>query len=433
LIGKKYEIFLNNSLQALLASLQQSNPANFSGFIPNFQELVQSKVDPPLESIWVLTALSFNDDVTPKIESLDRILAIKDFFQLTVSHSASCNLVKRIALVAPVVCKLHYCILEAKDIQLGSKKVRKVNREFEKFFSLSPDIVKRVRVEACGMMDLAGFVVAGAIMLKLCLIIQEEGFGEKIQNELKYWLVGSITGFQSSHIYGLFKRTVLPNEIVLKCLESVACPILSPDEHLQDPVLSITSDVVSWHATYLSYNQFWTNFLQNPEYEDAHHAKRIAFTKLMVTHEAIQFFRARDQIKAITNLNAFAMSSLPSQIIQWVRKEIGNESSASGPSESSPRSFLRWMLNIENRGIKIFDDDLLKFREKFILESSVEESEQPARCEDHKGEEEHGDEEDEKISESMSNAFMAAAHSIQSSEQGRRKRKTKNIKRRKLA
>ncbi|KZV14475.1 hypothetical protein F511_43032 [Dorcoceras hygrometricum] len=351
LIGKKYEIFLNNSLQALLASLQQSNPANFSGFIPNFQELVQSKVDPPLESIWVLTALSFNDDVTPKIESLDRILAIKDFFQLTVSHSASCNLVKRIALVAPVVCKLHNCILEVKDIQLGSKKVRKVNRE--------------------------------------------------IKN-----LVDSILGYLNVCSEGL--------DDTFDDFESLICPL---------------EDLVSLWILDSGCRTKTLILGRLP----AHHAKRIAFTKLMVTHEAIQFFRARDQIKAITNLNAFAMSSLPSQIIQWVRKEIGNESSASGPSESSPRSFLRWMLNIENRGIKIFDDDLLKFREKFILESSVEESEQPARCEDHKGEEEHGDEEDEKISESMSNAFMAAAHSIQSSEQGRRKRKTKNIKRRKLA
>lgn len=142
-------------------------------------------------------------------------------------------------------------------------------------------------------------------------------------------------------------------------------------------------------------------------------------------------------------MNAFAISSLPSQIIKWVGRETGNESSASGPSGSSPRSFLRWMLNIENRGIKIFDDAYLKSRGKLILESSEEESKQPARWEggasqdsdtifyiDNKGEEEHG-KEDGKISERMNSAYMAAAHSIHSPEQGRRKRKTKNGERRK--
>ncbi|XP_073034418.1 uncharacterized protein [Primulina eburnea] len=482
LIGKNYEVCLNNSIQSLLASLQLPNTPNSSGFISNFQELVQSKVDPPLEAIWVLTALSFNDNITPKNDSLNRIFAIKDLFQLIVSCSASCNLVKSIVLVAPVLCKLHYCILDVKDRRLGSKKEKKAHREIKSlvdsilaylnvcseglddkfddlesliypledlvnlwisdsgvqnqnvdslraFFPLlSPDIVKRARVEGCGVMDLAGFVVAETILLKLCLKIREEGFEEKMQNELKYWLVGSITGFQSSHVYGTLMSMLL------------------------EPVLSIPSIV-------------------NPEYEDglrkvlfgslilveysflsleslgrlpAKHEKRIAFKKLMVTHEAIEFFGAKDQTKAIPYLNAFAISSLSSQIIKWVGREIGNESSASGPNGSSPRSFLRWMLNIENRGTKIFDDEYLKSRGKLILESSEEEYKQPARWEDgarqdsdtlfyidNKGEEERGKEEDGKISESMNSAFMAAARSIQSSEQGRRKRKTKNGERRK--
>lgn len=267
LIGKNYDFFLNISLQALWSSHQLPNTPNSSGFISNFQELVQSKVDPPLESIWVLTALRFNDIVTPKIDYLNRILAITDLFQLIVSYSASCNLVKSIVLVAPVLCKLHYCILDVKDRHLGSKKERKAERDIKRlvdsilaylnvcsegidnkfddseslicpledlaslwildsgmqnqnvdslraFFPLlSSDIVKRTRVEGCGMMDLAGFVVAEAILLKLCFKIREEGFEEKLQNELKYWLVGSITGFQSSHIYGLYKRIVLSNEI----------------------------------------------------------------------------------------------------------------------------------------------------------------------------------------------------------------------------
>lgn len=99
------------------------------------------------------------------------------------------------------------------------------------------------------------------------------------------------------------------------------------------------------------------------------------------------------------------------------------------------------MLNIENRGIKIFDDDMSKFRSAF---NSKEASEQLANREegkkpdsdllfymDYKGQEEYGSEEDEKMSERMSTAFTAAAHSMQSSEQGERKRRTKDGEKRK--
>lgn len=99
------------------------------------------------------------------------------------------------------------------------------------------------------------------------------------------------------------------------------------------------------------------------------------------------------------------------------------------------------MLNIENKGIKIFDDDLSKFRSVF---NSEEASEQLTEMEegrkpdsdllfymDYKGREERGSEEDEEMRGKMNAAFTSAAHSMQSSEQGGRKRKTKDCKKRK--
>lgn len=99
------------------------------------------------------------------------------------------------------------------------------------------------------------------------------------------------------------------------------------------------------------------------------------------------------------------------------------------------------MLNIENKGIKIFDDDMSKFRSAF---HSKELSEQLADMEegrkpdsdllfymDYKGREECGSEDDEDMGGRMNAAFTSAAHSMGLSEQGGRKRKTKDGKKRK--
>lgn len=253
LIGKNYEISLNKSIKALLTSLRGSNFQSSSNFISEFQQFVQSKSNPPLESIWVYAALTF---ISQKTEPFSRLSQIKELFQLIVSCSASSNSIKSIALVAPVIYNLHKFILDLKGFQLGSKKERKLSGEikslvdsilgyinvcsngFDQHFDeleslimplgdlislwllgdgdedmnadslrvffplLSDDITNRLSVEGCEMIDLAGFVVAEAFLLKLCWKIQEEGFEEKVQNDFRFWIIGSVTGLRSSYFYG---------------------------------------------------------------------------------------------------------------------------------------------------------------------------------------------------------------------------------------
>ncbi|KAL6568884.1 hypothetical protein OROHE_003625 [Orobanche hederae] len=170
----------------------------------------------------------------------------------------------------------------------------------------------------------------------------------------------------------------------------------------------------------------------------AKHAKHVMVTKLIANHEAIESFREQgDQTKSIAYLDAFANSSLPSLIIKWISNELGSEFGTTEPTGTPPRAFIRWMLNIENRGIPIFDDDMSKFRTAF---NDKEASEQLADMEEgrkpdsellfyvDKGQEECESEEDGKTSERMN---TSAAHSMQSSKQGGKKRKTKDGKKRK--
>ncbi|KAL0345131.1 UNVERIFIED_CONTAM: hypothetical protein Sradi_4344400 [Sesamum radiatum] len=469
-IGKNYEISLNQSIEALLTSIRNSNSGNFTSFTSEFQEFVQSKADPPLESIWVYTALIFTSSSSPKSDPFSRILAIKDLFQLIVSCSASCSSVKSIALTAPVIYYLHGFILDLKVFQLGPKKEKKLNGEIKTlvdsilgyinvccngfdgnfddledlirplgdlisfwlmddgaqdknveslrvFFPLLSDsIVKRISIEGCGIVDLAGFVVAEAFLLNLCWKIQE-GFGEKMQNELKSWIVGSITALRSSYFY-----VTLVSMLFEQVLPIISLVNLERQDGLRE-VLFDALIVVEY--SFLSSDSLG----QLP----AKHAKRIIITKLMATYEVIELFRDRgDHTKAISYLNAFANSSLPSLIVKWVRTEIGNESGTNAPTGSSPRAFLKWMLNIENKGIKIFDDDMSNFRAAFNAKEEVGASMEDQKPDsnllfyiDNKGRKEYGNEDNKQMNESMSAAFTAAAHSMHSPEQGGRKRKTK--------
>lgn len=170
----------------------------------------------------------------------------------------------------------------------------------------------------------------------------------------------------------------------------------------------------------------------------AKHVKNIIMARLLITGEAIELNRKQDQKKAISYTNAFSGSSLPPQIITWIRSKIGAEDKASEPSSSSPATFLRWILNIENGGIRIFDHNISKIRAKSLLDSMTEGFEQPALKDakkksendilfyiDNKGEEDE-EEGDEKMNESDSAAFVSAAHTMESAEPERRKRKGKD-------
>ncbi|KAH6826783.1 hypothetical protein C2S53_011014 [Perilla frutescens var. hirtella] len=473
-IGKNYEISLDQSIKSLLTSLRNSNFQKSTNFVSKFQEFAQSRPDPPLESVWVYAALTFN---AQKTEPFSRLSEISDLFQLIVSCSASCNSIKSIALVAPVIYNLHKFVLDLNGFDLGSKKERKLRGEIKSlvdsvlgyinvccngfdqrfdeleglitplgdlisiwlvsnevqdmnaesmrvFFPLlSNDIVNRVTVEGCEMIDLAGFVIAEAFLLKLCWKIREEGFGEKVQNELRYWIVGSITGLRSSYFYVTLLRMLLEPVLPISSLVNL--------EHQDDLRKVLFDALLLVEYSFLS-----------PESVGklpAKHGKHVIITKLIANHEAIESSREhRDHTKTIVYSDAFANSSLPSLIVKWIRNELGSELSTSEPVGTSPRAFIRWMLNIENKGIKIFDDDMSKFRSAFnSKEASEQEMEEGRKPDsdifymDYEGQEEGGSEEDEKTSEGMSAAFTAAARSMQSSEQGGRKRKTKGGKKRK--
>ncbi|KAJ0090819.1 hypothetical protein Patl1_13432 [Pistacia atlantica] len=109
---------------------------------------------------------------------------------------------------------------------------------------------------------------------------------------------------------------------------------------------------------------------------------------------------------------------------------------------SSPKTLLKWLLSLENQGIRVFDDRILKSRAKLAVDNSKPDYKpQPSKLEgkdadsdllfyiDNKGEVKDDDEEEEenKMNDSMSAAFVAAARSMKMNKNGGTKRKEKGI------
>lgn len=254
-IGENYQIALNNSIQNLLDAIQEPN-FEISIFLSNFQELLKVKHDPPLETIWVYSALAFKKLKIEKDEILEQVLAVKSLFQLVTSCSASCSSLKSVALVGPVVYEVYKVVGKLKEIDSGSRKGKKVVKEIKSlvdvvlgyvnvcvcdnvgygiggelirplvdlvevwmgdtvsevdekmgslrcFFPLLGDgIVEGLSGKECDVFELAGVVIAEAFLLKMCLEFREGVSRKVLQEELRVWAVGSVTGFENVFFFG---------------------------------------------------------------------------------------------------------------------------------------------------------------------------------------------------------------------------------------
>ncbi|PSS20820.1 hypothetical protein CEY00_Acc09860 [Actinidia chinensis var. chinensis] len=464
-IGENHELALNQSIQDLLHSQNH----DFSALSSTFYELMQARPNPALESIWVYSASIFRQSNSLKDEISDRVSAIKALFQLMSGCSASCGSSKSIVFLAPVMYEVYRVIADLKGKELGSKREKKLMREIRSFVNailgyisvccsanddgddfirpledlirvwigdvvdetleakevftlffplLGDDIVGRLGVEGCGVSEFAGVVIAEAFLLKLCLDFCS---GDSKQ-ELRSWAVGSITGFRHFYFFETLVRMLLEDTLPVTSLLS------SEDE--------VSVRKVLYDAVILVDYSFLN--LDKLTHLPAKRVKSLAISRLLVTYEATELFRGKgDQTKAISYINAFSGSQLPSQLIKLVANEIGVDSKAGQPRGSSPKALLKWLLGLEDQGIRLLDDDITKYKSKLAIDISEAEHEQLVYTKegtkanadlgfyiDNKGEEEDVYGDDGRTNESVNAAFVAAAHTMASAENGGgRKRK----------
>lgn len=271
LIAENYELKLTQSIRRLLAEIRKQDrepEPQASCFIQEAEEelyeLMQARVDPPLDSIWVYTALRFRSRQHPKGDplDLDSLAAAKRLFHLVSACSASCGSSKSIALLAPVVYEVYKVVVQLSGKDLALKREKKVVKEvkslveailghiavccgtgtedlsveaeahlktitpfvdlvgvwvdsnaaLDSFLPLATaEVRERLSEGECEVGYLAGVVIAEAFLLKLCLNFR---FGvsvsrKDLETELRSWAVGSITGFCNFYFFGLYSTLSL--------------------------------------------------------------------------------------------------------------------------------------------------------------------------------------------------------------------------------
>ncbi|KAM7274483.1 hypothetical protein ACFE04_016349 [Oxalis oulophora] len=470
LIGEHYNQTLTQSVQTLLTETQktQKNP-NFSHFIKQFYELMQAKLDPAFESIWVYSALSFRvHNKSNQNDPFTQISLIKDLFQLISACSGSCTSSKSIALLVPVVYEVFNVFIELSKSGLEGKKEKKVVKEIKSLvevvmgyigiccsrdFSEESDLDLIVsfkdlmgfwvggesdrvvesflplasgevgREIGQGNIDvgyLAGVVMVEVFLLKLCLNFKLGNGGVELEQELRSWVVCSITGFKNFYFLEILVRMLL------------------------EPTLPVTSLMTSENVGLLRKILYDVVILVefsflNPEraiHIPADRMKSLALTRLIVTCQAIEFSRKDgDQKRAISYTTAFSNSVLCSQLMRWAINHIADEKESISKG-SSPRALLKWLLSLENQGLTVFDNLTLKSYARSVLDNSRDDHQ--AKVEGKKvdadlffidkvGEREdtNGSDTDIEGNESMSAALIAAAQSLKKTKSDRRKRTEK--------
>ncbi|XP_010267020.1 PREDICTED: uncharacterized protein LOC104604409 [Nelumbo nucifera] len=479
LIGHNYEIMLKESVDRFLDECRKGI-SDVSGFGSVFFRLLQARVDPPIEVIWFYSAVSFRGGNLDGLDPLSRVLMVKDLFQLLTACSASCNGLKSVAVLAPVLFELHQVIVGSSEKKQSLKTEKKLTREIDcliegivgyisiccskdsdeedasvsllpcftdlirvwmtdqpegnrdsreilrLFFPLSSQEIRQELGDGgCMVGNLAGVVIAEAFLLRLSLKFRTGISRAELQNELKSWAVGSVTGFRNCYFFETLVRMLLERTLPVTSI------LGTEDESFLRRVLYDVVVLVEY------------SFLNTDSgiHLPAFRMKTLAVARLLVANEAIQGARENgDHAKAISYINAYTRSRLPSELVKCVSGQVGIDEKKSGSDFSTPQTLIKWLLKLDDQGAKVFDHYISKMHMKLRLEISKVENEallwNPGSDKveddlffyiDSKGEKKGEDEEkaggDQEMIESMDASLLAAAHTMKFTENDRRRKR----------
>ncbi|KAJ6743464.1 hypothetical protein OIU85_017416 [Salix viminalis] len=361
----------SSSLQPLLKESthrflteHQNGATDFSNFTSIFSRLLHSLPDPPLEIVWFYSALNFHS--TKSTDTSRQVLPVKDLFQLLVSCSSSCNAVKKIAILAPVIHELFSEVSGKKDLREETESliegiicyvsincannfdeheesgdlvscyrelVRvwmvdkiggdcKFGEDVRLFCPVVSDGVREGMVsEGFGVGYLAGVVTCEAFLLRLCLKFGCGVSRVELEKELLDCAVQMIGAFRSYYFVDILLRMLLEPVLPVNA-------ILNPkDEVILREVLY---DVVITMAHSFSIPQ---KGIEPPGVQ----LKNLALTWLFVSDNAIRFVRENGNMtKVISYLQAFSESCLLSHLIKWVMSQPGVQSKTNAPNVFTP-------------------------------------------------------------------------------------------------
>ncbi|KAK4353333.1 hypothetical protein RND71_028851 [Anisodus tanguticus] len=355
--------------------------------------------NPPLEITWFYSAVTYH---TSKSVGFSNTIVAKDLFQLLISCSCSCNRVKKIALLAPLLYVLYDTVCEflrsgvclSNEIRdlvekvcdylcicLGDREngnevdegivcfeelvgVWMVDRvgtcaKFKESLGVFFPIVS-VEVEKTrrGIRDLAGIVLCEVFLLNLSLkFIGMRFVNEEFQKDARNWAIHTLKQFQNIEFLDLLLRILLEKRLVVTALLS------SEDAVVLQKVLYDSLILVD-HSFPSSGRWF-----QLPE----SYFRNLALLWSLVVDNAVQFAREIcDQDRLTAYVNAFSESQLPTELLKWISIRAGTEENLSNPKLMTPTTLIRWLFVLEDQGLWVFDHDRLKFHAKAAICNSSE-------------------------------------------------------------
>ncbi|XP_022728876.1 uncharacterized protein LOC111284486 [Durio zibethinus] len=396
-----FQQMLTESVHRFLT--EYSNGAtDFSSFTSIFSRLLQNLSDPPLEFIWFYSAVSFHS--TNKFNSPNSISSSKDLFQLVVSCSTSCNAVKRISVLAPVIYELNRLAFHQKELKrevesllegivsyisiccgveaegnddlsscfvdllrvwmvdrIGEDRGQKRD-DLKVFFPIVSEEVRKTIGGGCRVRYLAGVVMCQAFLLRLCLKFGSGIPKLELEKDVHDCAVQMITGFRNFYFLDILFRMLLEPLLPVTSLLGHGNEVLLR-EILYDAVIKMDHTFLSPQVGILLPGK---------------QLKNLALIWSLVANNAIQSARENgNQTKASSYINAFFESCLPSQLIKWVASQTGMADKARSLNVSTPVAFIKWLLIIEDQGVRVFECDISKVYAKAVLCKSRVEYEIP--------------------------------------------------------
>ncbi|XP_047055342.1 uncharacterized protein LOC124661522 [Lolium rigidum] len=447
------ESLLRDSTSRFLAAVSAAPDPDLTNFRSLFSRVLSTYPDPPLEAVWFFSALTFHD--AP--DDLRSILHL-----LSAFTAGSRDAAKPLALLAPIVSELFHSAKPRREVEAlvdavlsyisiccsrpapapgpevnadpgtllpGFGELVKVwsvrnSRDrcpFQVLFPLVGDEARReLMKEGCTVTFLAGVVVAEAFLLRLCLKVQGAAGvpRSELQKELRIWAVSSISVFQNQQFFG----------VLLNMLVNTPLPVYS--------LLSADDEILLRDVLYDALILVDYSFLSGAEVAQANISLFPIFvSRLVITVDAINDARRKgDQGRAISYINAFSTSNIPSYLTGWAIHQAGTDQLGK-PMAITPQAFLKWLVDLEDKGLKVFGENFSRIQERLMHDegknfnqSRISHSGADLFFIDKKSHQEGMDTKDGEDGEAVEmetadNAFMAAAHSIKVMANGIRKRK----------
>ncbi|KAL0311889.1 UNVERIFIED_CONTAM: hypothetical protein Sradi_5588200 [Sesamum radiatum] len=347
------------------------NVSSSSNLLSIFYRLIRDLKDPPLEIIWFYAAVTYHGAKSSALPPPMKLLVAKDLLQLLNSCSCFCSIVKKIAVIAPILYLLYHL-------------------EFN-FSARDPGLREEIRI-----------VVEGIVSyISICCSQYLEGGEQRLDNLgvyilglVRVWTVDQIRTNRDAEVLASFFPVltnefqqevtvhlgylagVVMNEIFFLRLYLKICMGIN-EEELQGDVLKLAIQTIK---------DMLLKLLLEPSLpvaaslssEDAFLLHKVLYDAVMLVDYSFYSGRwkqssdsqnswllaTNDQARASSYLDAFCESQFVSELIQWASTQAGAADQNTRPDISTPNALIKWLLVLEDQGIRVFDQSMSQLRAK---------------------------------------------------------------------